>query len=372
MRNAVLAALLVLLFAAPATAQDAPEFRTVPLAPMEEGAGPSEAETEEGTGPLRVGVVPRAPYAVETDAGWSGIAVDGWRLVAESAGLAFEWVRLERGSAVDAVASRTVDLALPVDATGEAATRVAFTAPLHTATIGVAGGANVSLFDVASRLITWEFVRIVLALSFVLLIVGAIVWRLERQRNTEMFHEDAKHGLGDGFWWAGVTLTTIGYGDKAPVTFWGRTVAMVWMLAGLAISAALTAALVTVTGVGEAEVSLPEGLRGLDVAAVEGTAATRFLDAAGIPYSATDDADAALRAVRTGDIDAFVAAAPLLAERVKALDIDVTVKRSEREPHLVAIARSPDLSDGAAIDAAVIGVVTAPAWGDLLARYLER
>ncbi|WP_367182700.1 ion channel [uncultured Christiangramia sp.] len=32
--------------------------------------------------------------------------------------------------------------------------------------------------------------------------------------------------IGSGFWWAGVTMITIVYGDKAPVTFWGRAIAL--------------------------------------------------------------------------------------------------------------------------------------------------
>ena len=363
----VLVALLGLAASAHAIAQEV-RTRTVPVESVVE----LRRDASDTGEPLRVGVVERAPYAVETEAGWVGIAVDGWRLVAERAGLAFELVPIDGGTAIEAVATGRVDLVLPIDATAERAERVVFTAPLHTATLGVAGGRGAGPLAVIGRLVTWEFVRIVLGLSALLLLVGAIVWMLERRRNSDMFHEDARHGLGDGFWWAGVTLTTIGYGDKAPVTFGGRAVAMVWMLAGLAISSALTAAIVSATGFGERATSLPEGLRGLDVVVEEGTAAARFLSASGIAHSEVEDADAALRAVHRGEVDAFVAAAPLLAERVKALDLDVPVKRSEREPHLVSIARSPDAEWGARVDRAVIATVTAPAWGDLLARYLER
>ena len=47
--------------------------------------------------------------------------------------------------------------------------------------------------------------------------------------------------VGDAMWWAGVTATTIGYGDEVPVTTEGRTIAVALMLLGIALFAVLTA-----------------------------------------------------------------------------------------------------------------------------------
>src|SRR5690606_24324534 len=41
--------------------------------------------------------------------------------------------------------------------------------------------------------------------------------------------------LDDAFWWAIVTVTTVGYGDIYPVTFEGRVIATVVMIIGIAI-----------------------------------------------------------------------------------------------------------------------------------------
>lgn len=45
----------------------------------------------------------------------------------------------------------------------------------------------------------------------------------------------------DGFWWAWVTMTTVGYGDLVPTTLEGRLVGMLLILVGVALFSLLTA-----------------------------------------------------------------------------------------------------------------------------------
>ena len=47
--------------------------------------------------------------------------------------------------------------------------------------------------------------------------------------------------FGDALWWAVVTVTTVGYGDKYPVTAEGRGVATLLMLLGLSVTGLLVA-----------------------------------------------------------------------------------------------------------------------------------
>jgi voltage-gated potassium channel len=44
----------------------------------------------------------------------------------------------------------------------------------------------------------------------------------------------------DAFWWSMVTITSVGYGDFVPVTFWGRVLATILMIFGISIFAVLT------------------------------------------------------------------------------------------------------------------------------------
>lgn len=49
--------------------------------------------------------------------------------------------------------------------------------------------------------------------------------------------------LGEGLWWAFVTITTVGYGDYAPVTAVGRFIAVAVMIGGIGLISVVTATL---------------------------------------------------------------------------------------------------------------------------------
>jgi voltage-gated potassium channel len=65
-----------------------------------------------------------------------------------------------------------------------------------------------------------------------------------------LFEEKAKgsniHDYPDALWWAIVTVTTVGYGDRYPVTEGGRVVATILMLVGIGLIGVLTATVASV------------------------------------------------------------------------------------------------------------------------------
>lgn len=52
--------------------------------------------------------------------------------------------------------------------------------------------------------------------------------------------------LGDAFWWAVTTVTTVGYGDVLPTTTAGRIVASALMLTGLGLIPLITSVVVSI------------------------------------------------------------------------------------------------------------------------------
>jgi voltage-gated potassium channel len=81
-------------------------------------------------------------------------------------------------------------------------------------------------------------------------LIAAVVMLLLGAWLVLMFEERAKganiHSYPDALWWAIVTVTTVGYGDRYPVTEGGRVVAAVLMLVGIGLIGVLTATVASV------------------------------------------------------------------------------------------------------------------------------
>jgi hypothetical protein len=101
--------------------------------------------------------------------------------------------------------------------------------------IAVAPKSDDGLGATLKAIFTPKFGKLIMALFAILLAVGVAMWLAERRRNEAQFGGSAAHGIGAGLWWSAVTMTTVGYGDKAPVTLLGRVLGLIWMFAAIII-----------------------------------------------------------------------------------------------------------------------------------------
>ncbi len=76
--------------------------------------------------------------------------------------------------------------------------------------------------------------RIAVAIVATALVGGAAAMWVERDVNADL------RSMSDAVWWAFVTLTTVGYGDRVPATLAGRVIGIGLAFAGVVLAALLT------------------------------------------------------------------------------------------------------------------------------------
>jgi len=88
----------------------------------------------------------------------------------------------------------------------------------------------------------WPVLILTILLS---LLAGVFLWLLDTWFNEQEFPRTFFRGSWEGFWWAFISMTTVGYGDRAPKSILGRTFAVAWILVGICICSIFTATLTT-------------------------------------------------------------------------------------------------------------------------------
>lgn len=271
---------------------------------------------------LRVGISGTAPFLVQDDGQISGISADVWRDVALEHQLEYELLpQPNTADNLRGVANGDLDLAIGLisitpERLGSGA--IEFTQPYFFGQVGVLlrlrDGGLWSRVQPFFRMAALSSVGVLLLSLF---LVGNLIWLAERRRNTEQFPRAYLHGVGNGMWFAIVTLTTVGYGDRSPITRTGRVIAGVWMMITLLAVSSITAGLASAFTVSLARVpgggiQAASDLRQRPVAVITGTTSEKWGRRSGARVSAQPTLDAAVRQLAHGEVDAVIYDTPAL------------------------------------------------------------
>jgi ABC-type amino acid transport substrate-binding protein len=295
--------------------------------------------------PLRVLLRVAPPFVIEESGGrFSGLSFELWREIADELELEYEVRTVGLSEMLEEIAAGRADVG--VGATTMTAEREAvldFTHPFLSSGLAiVARSGDPAWAGALKRLFSTEFVRAAGALALLLLVVGFLVWVFEHRANPQQFENDARRGLWSSFWFAAVSMTTVGYGDKTPVSVGGRIVALVWMFASIIVISFFTAALATALTVQtlEAGIGGPEDLPRVTVGAVANTTSAQWLEAREISPRTFESPQDGLQALEAGEITAFVHDAPIvrwLIQRRGAGELIVLPRVVERQDYALLL-----------------------------------
>ena len=326
---------------------------------------------------LLVGVADAPPFYIKTaDGRWEGLSIELWQAIAQELGVKFELREYSFEQLLDAVTRGEVDVIPALAATEQREISMDLSLPFlrSGSAIAVPGGATEhSWLRFAGYLVSLDLLPVIGLLILLSLTAGVIVWLFEARRNPGMFGGGTVRGVGHGIWWAIVTLTTVGYGDKAPKTFGGRMVALIWMFASIILIAGFTAAITASFTVGElrGKVRGLSDLPGVRVGSLAQTESFGFLAKRGIAVLPFENAQDGLQAIVDKKIDAFVFNESILKHLARTeFPGRVHVLTGTFDHYYVSMAVPSGSPLRERLNRALLKIITADDWPRLMEFYL--
>lgn len=281
---------------------------------------------------LVVGTKVAEPFVIkEANGEWSGVSMKLWKEIAKEMNVEYTIKEYDLEGLIKAVSKNEVDIGVsPMTITAEREKIFDFSHPYYITglTIAIPAKDDSSLLTVLGRFVSPQFLGTLLLLFFILFMVGLLAWFFERKNNQEEFGGNTISGILSGFWWAAVTMTTVGYGDKSPKTIGGRIVGLVWMFAALIIISSITAAITSALTVKQldSQIQSLNDLRHADVGTVSGSSSEEFLRSEKLVSNLYDKPIDAINALASGKIDAVVYDAPILKYLIKSKHLSQKIK----------------------------------------------
>jgi ABC-type amino acid transport substrate-binding protein len=328
---------------------------------------------------LIVGTKEAAPFAMKaSDGTWGGISIELWRELADELNLSYEFREADLKTLLDGVADGSLDAAVAaLTITPEREKRFDFTHPFYTTGLGIATPSKEGnpWLAVVKRFFSPAFLRVLGVLLLLLLSIGILVWWFEKRKNPKQFGGGVVRGIASAFWFSAVTMTTVGYGDKAPVSLGGRIITLIWMFTAIIVISSITAAITSSLTLSQLESPVKgfEDLPKVRVGTILDSTSAAYLREKRIPFRGFKTVAESLQVMSDGGIEALVYDAPVLRYLVNQEykgRIAVLPSTFFRQDYGIALTAGNPLRE--TINLVLLEKIRDPAWQDLLEQYMGR
>ena len=337
-------------------------------------ASAQEGETaEEADRPLRV-LVSEFPPLVEVGEGGelSGFDIDLWDAVAEEAGYAFEYELVLFHTIFDRLASGTADAAAAgITITADRERRVDFSHQYLESGLRVLTRAapKASILAAVKTLFARDRIMWAVYLFVFIIICGHVLWFSERG-DDEAISNHYFRGILDAFWCVVATMTTVGFGDIAPRTWWGRFTTFCVMISGIALFGMAIAQLtVGLTSQSDTDLIRSENdLADMRVATVRGSTSASFLEDVRSVAVESDTFKGAIELLEKYHVDAVLFdAPPLLREAHRNADVELAGGLFEKQHYGFAFPQGSPLREEA--NRALLGLRKSGVYDKLVRKW---
>ncbi|MEO8028802.1 MAG: transporter substrate-binding domain-containing protein [Bryobacteraceae bacterium] len=296
---------------------------------------------------LRVGVSGSEPFVIVDHSGRKGIAVEIWQMVAARSGWRYQMKDYPNvPEAMRALGAGEIDVAIgPISITADRAQYARFSQPYYASRLAILSRTEPhNLWRRIEPFFSRSFFLAVASLLAVLAVVGALIWLAERRGADSHFPQDPLHGIGNGIWFAIVTMSTVGYGDMAPRTVLGRAVTGVWIIISVIAATSLVAGIastLTLTGISLEVITTADQLRGRAVAVLARSPGEAFATRYGARVRGADSLAAACASLDRREVDAVIYDRPQLQYFLKQRNADgIAISAADYAPQNYGFALS--------------------------------
>lgn len=269
---------------------------------------------------LKIGISPFSPFVMVSREKPAGVSIDTWKILAQKLSIEYEFVKYKGvADKLQGLKDGKIDIAIGgITITEEREELFDFTHPVyHTGLdILIPKTARTTLIGLISSLFKGDKIIFFGGLLILVVIAGHIIWVVERssKKTTTTFHRKYFPGVFEGMYWALITASTIGYGDKVPKRWIGRILAAIIIIIFLPLFGYFIAQLssdLTMQNL-KANINGPEDLWGRRVAVVRGTTSYDYMQKGHAHTDAYDKIEDTFEDLLNGSVDAVVYDAPNL------------------------------------------------------------
>ncbi len=334
----------------------------------------SNANHIDSTKVLKVGVVHNPPFVICENSKISGISVDLWRKMTDSLKIKYDYKEYKYSELVNALEKSELDISIaPLVVTSKLLKRIYFSQPFYITSLAVALPVRFqqSIINFILDFFSKDFQIMLLAILLITAFFSFLVWIVERKNRAKTFNKGI-NGFGESLWWAVVTLTTVGYGDIAPITKFGRLISGLWMFISIIIISIFTATVASHLTVNKLQTEIKDisDISDLRIGSIKGTGSSNFLLNRGLNFISYPSVLDGLKAVDNNEINAFVYDQAILEYYITKNKlnerIEILRSGSNKEYFSYSSAKPELIRD---INPILIQIVNSKEWNSVLNKY---
>lgn len=324
---------------------------------------------------IKVVLYESPPFVMEdVNGSYTGLIVDVWEKIADETGIDYEYVPYHRtiNEMITDIGDGEYGLGLGSITINSKRLGIAdITQPYYITDISIASNVTKSsMWSFISNIFSFDTLKYILTLMILLAFVAVIIWTVEHKHNIA-FQTKLGQSLFDAYYFAAVTMVTVGYGDLAPKTNLGKVVIIIWMYVSLVITGVFIGNISSAITVDRLDTGINDitDLNKTKVGSMLNTTSATYLDSKGIKFIGYHSVEEGLHDIINGKLETFVYDTPILKYHIKKNKHKISLSDIRFDMQYYGIPMNLDDDLERTINRKLVDYIDSDLWDLTLAKY---